>query len=54
MASCDERSNKGMKLTSAKHIERSQLIPGVVRTSLERSGGQTEIPRREAERLVLI
>ncbi len=26
--------NKGMKLTSAEHNGRSQLIPGVVRTSL--------------------
>jgi hypothetical protein len=29
MASSDERSNKGMKLTSVDHLERSQLIPGV-------------------------
>ena len=28
------QSNKGMKLTSAERIERSQLIPGVRRTIL--------------------
>jgi hypothetical protein len=30
-------SNKGMKLTSAEHIGRSQLIPGVRRTVAERA-----------------
>jgi hypothetical protein len=29
----DEQPNKGMKQTSAEHIGRSQLIPGVVRTA---------------------
>jgi hypothetical protein len=33
-----EPSNKGMKLTSVEHIERSQLIPGVRRTSLSGAG----------------
>jgi hypothetical protein len=27
-----EQPNKGMKLTSVERIERSQLIPGVLRT----------------------
>jgi hypothetical protein len=34
--------NKGMKLTSAEHIERSQLIPGVRRTSLHRGVSDVE------------
>jgi len=33
----NEPPNKGMKLTSAERIGRSQLIPGVRRTKLERA-----------------
>jgi hypothetical protein len=34
LGSKNERSNKGMKLTSVEHIGRSQLIPGVRRATL--------------------
>jgi hypothetical protein len=34
--------NKGMKLTSAEHIERSQPIPGVGRTEGEEEGHRWE------------
>jgi hypothetical protein len=39
-----ELPNKGMKLTSAEHTARSQLIPGVRRTVVE----ATRLRRQEA------
>ena len=35
-----EPSNKGMKLTSVERTERSQLIPGVLRTAAGNKGGR--------------